>query len=147
MTTSAGDRGSVLVLTLAVVTSLGLVTASLLDASRAVLRRGDVAWSSVVASSDAESQAIWVVGVLRAQPSLTCAGLTGLTPPELGNASTITVQCQGGPPTAWKVTTSATRGARTVRYGFSASVGANGRVVVQDRLIVTEPSPALTNAA
>lgn len=143
----ASDRGSVLVLTLAVVTSLGLITASLLDASRAVLRRSDVAWSSVVAASDAESLAVWVVGVLRAQPSLTCAGLVGLTPPELGNASTVTVQCQGGPPTAWRVTTSATRGARTVRFGFSASVNAGGRAVVQNRLIVAEPSPARTSAA
>jgi hypothetical protein len=142
-----GDRGSVLVLTLAVVTSLGLVAAALLDASRAVLRRGDVAWSSVVAASDAESLAVWVVGVLRAQPSLTCGGLVGLTTPELGNASTVTIQCHGGPPAAWKVTTSATRGARTVRFGFSVSVGSGGQPVVQDRSIVTEPSPARTSAA
>lgn len=134
-------------LTLGVVTALGLITAALLDASRAVLRHGDVAWSAAVAASDAQSVAVWAIGEFRAQPSLSCSGLVALTPPDLGNGSTVTVQCGGGPPTAWRVTTSATRGARTVRFGFTATAGADSRPLVQDRSIVTEPSPARTNAA
>lgn len=147
MNGSARDRGSVLVLTLAVVTALGLTTATLLEATSTYLRREQTAWSATVALADALSAETWWVGELRAHPTITCTDLQTRPAPSLANGSTLTVECQGGPPVAWSVTVSATNGRRRSTVAFTVSAVEEGSLSVHARSVTTEPSPAFTNAA
>ncbi len=147
MKRSADDRGAVLVITLAVVTALGLVCAGLLEGTRSFLRRERVAWSAVVALADAQSGETWWVGHLERQPQLTCSQLMARSPPELANGGELSLSCAGGPPQPWSVTVSATHDARRAVISLILSVGVDGSVQVQERVLVTGPNPAFTNAA
>lgn len=145
---SAGrDHGSVLVMTLAVVTTLGLTTATLLEGTMAFLRREQVAWSATIALADAVSAETWWLGELRTQPTITCTELLARSPPPLLNGSITVVECQGGPPEAWSVTVSATHGRRRGVIALVVSAAGNGSLTLHARSVTTEPNPAFTNAA
>jgi hypothetical protein len=143
----ARDRGTIVVLTLAVVTAMGLTVAALLEGTMAVLRREQAAWSSAVALADTISAETWWLGELRAQPTMTCDELLARSPPPLSNGSVIAVECHGGPPLAWSVTVSAIHGPRRAIIALAASPAGDGSLTLHRRSLVTEPSPAFTNEA
>ena len=142
-----GDRGSALVLSLAVVAALGVTTSALLQASGVALRRERSAWSSLVSLSDAQSVALVLVHGLTLQPTATCAVLTARPRPALDNGSAVTVSCSGGPPQSWSVTVSAAHGPRRSIVALVVRTGTDGVPTVHSRSVVTGPSPALTSAA
>lgn len=142
-----GDRGSALVLSLAVVAALGVTTSALLQASGVALRRERSAWSSLVSLSDAQSVALVLVHDLTLQPAASCAVLTARPRPALDNGSAVTVSCSGGPPQPWSVTVSAAHGPRRSIVALVIRTGTDGVPRVHSRSVVTGPSPALTSAA
>lgn len=147
MTRSHTDRGSVLLLSLAVVTAMGLTTSVLLQASQAVLRRERSVWSSVVALSDVQSLAVATLERLEHHTTASCATVTSWTLPSLDNGSSLQVTCAAGPPQPWTVTMSASHGPRSVALVLRVAVDSGGRPQVQTRSVLTGPSPALTSAA
>lgn len=145
--TRPGDRGSILVLVLGVITALGVTTSALLQASSAVLRRERSVWSAVVTQSDVASVALLVVDGLRRQPTATCLTVTSWPVPSLNEGSAVNVACRGGPPQPWAITVSATHGRRSSTLAWVVHLDAQNRPVVQARSLLTGPNPALTNAA
>jgi hypothetical protein len=137
-------------MTLAVVTTLALLTASLLAGTRTFLRREQTAWSAAVAFADAHSAEVWWLGSVRRNTSITCLELAAAPAPPLDNGSSIELDCHQVAPGSWTITVSAIHGPR--RATLTTTVASNSSqawatVEVQARSVVTEPNPARTSAA